>query len=192
VTKGKQWTIQQETQLKTLVEANASLGEIAAKLQKTPGAIILKGKRLGLNIDAKGYVKASVSMPRDLPSVEEANNFSNENLQKQIHDSLEEAPPKIPWARSINIDLNLFSNSHKKFSTCTTSTTHQNCNEAKPQPDTAQPISNQKISKNKKTSCASNRKPNHTKTPQPHKTKHRYTSIILERNNYNSELSYGC
>jgi tetrahydromethanopterin S-methyltransferase subunit G len=72
VTKGKQWTIQQETELKTLVEANTRLEEIATKLQKTPGAIILKGKRLGLNIDAKGYVKTSVPMPRDLPSVEEA------------------------------------------------------------------------------------------------------------------------
>jgi hypothetical protein len=71
MTKGKQWTPQEEAELKSLVEANARIDEIAAKLQKTPGAIFLKSKRLGIELQAKGYVNSSISIPRELPSVEE-------------------------------------------------------------------------------------------------------------------------
>ena len=70
--KGKQWTTQEEAELKTLVEANAKVDEIAAKLQKSPGAIILKCQRLGLKLQSKGYVDSAVPIPRELPSVEEA------------------------------------------------------------------------------------------------------------------------
>ncbi len=69
---GKKWTAEQEAELKALVEANASVTEIAAKFQKTPGAIIVKCQRLGLQLEAKGYVKSSICLPRELPSVEEA------------------------------------------------------------------------------------------------------------------------
>ena len=69
---GKKWTAQQETELKTLVEQNKSLEEIAAKLQKTPGALIVKSQRLGLPLKASGYVQTAVPLPRELPSVEEA------------------------------------------------------------------------------------------------------------------------
>ena len=69
---GKKWTAQQESELKTLVEANAEIEEIAAKLQKTPGAIIVKCQRLGLPLKAKGYAKSPIILPRELPSVEEA------------------------------------------------------------------------------------------------------------------------
>jgi hypothetical protein len=69
---GKKWTAQQEAELQALVQANAEIEEIAAKFQKTPGAIILKCQRLGLPLKAKGYVKSSISLPRELPSVEEA------------------------------------------------------------------------------------------------------------------------
>jgi hypothetical protein len=69
---GKKWTSAQETQLKTLVEAGASMDEVAAQLQKTPGAIIVKCQRLGLPLQAKGYVKTQIYLPRELPSVEEA------------------------------------------------------------------------------------------------------------------------
>ena len=54
------------------MEANAKVGEIAVKLQKSPGAIFLKCQRLGLKLQAKGYVNISVPIPRELPSVEEA------------------------------------------------------------------------------------------------------------------------
>jgi hypothetical protein len=69
---GKKWTAQQETELRTLVEANAELPEIAAKLQRSPGSVIVKCQRLGLQIRTKDYVKSSVYLPRELPSVEEA------------------------------------------------------------------------------------------------------------------------
>jgi hypothetical protein len=72
MTKGKQWTAQQEAQLKSLIEANTSLTEIAAALQKTSGAVIIKSQRLGLKLQNKGYINKSVPIPRELPSVEEA------------------------------------------------------------------------------------------------------------------------
>ncbi len=71
MTKGKQWTPQQETELKQLVEANTSLDEIAAKLQKTPAAIIIKCQRLDIKPQTKGYVDSSIPLPKQLPSVEE-------------------------------------------------------------------------------------------------------------------------
>ena len=72
MTKGKRWTIQEEAELKTLVEANTQVDDIAAKFGKQPGAIFIKCQRLGLKLQAKGYVNTSVSIPRELPSVEEA------------------------------------------------------------------------------------------------------------------------
>jgi hypothetical protein len=71
MTKGKQWTPQEETELKSLVEANVKINEIAAKLHKTPGAIFLKSKRIGIELQAKGYVNTSIPIPRELPSIEE-------------------------------------------------------------------------------------------------------------------------
>ena len=72
MTNRKRWTIQEETELKTLVEGNATVEEIAGKLQKTPGAVIVKCQRLGLQIQAEGYVNTSIAIPRELLSVEEA------------------------------------------------------------------------------------------------------------------------
>ena len=69
---GKKWTAEQEAELKALVEANGSVEDIAAKFQKTPGAIIVKCQRLGLPLKATGYVKSPINLPRELPSVEEA------------------------------------------------------------------------------------------------------------------------
>jgi len=69
--KGKQWSLQQETELTALVEANKNLREIACKLQKTPGAIIVKCQRLGLKVETKGLISKSVLMPKALPSPEE-------------------------------------------------------------------------------------------------------------------------
>jgi len=72
MTKGKRWTVQQEAELKKLVEANAKVDDIAAKFGKKPGAIFIKCQRLGLKLQSKGYVNTSVSIPRELLSVEEA------------------------------------------------------------------------------------------------------------------------
>jgi hypothetical protein len=69
---GKIWTAQQEAELKTLVEADSNVDEIAAKLQKTPKAIITKAQRLGLQLQAEGYVNNSIVIPKELLSVEEA------------------------------------------------------------------------------------------------------------------------
>jgi hypothetical protein len=69
---GRRWTPEEDTQLRTLVEANADIEEIAAKLQRTPGSVITKCERLGLKIRADDYVKSQVHLPRELPSVEEA------------------------------------------------------------------------------------------------------------------------
>ena len=71
MTKGKQWSAQEEAELKSLVEANTRINEIAEKLKKTPGAIFLKCKRLGIELKAKGYANTSIPIPRELPSVEE-------------------------------------------------------------------------------------------------------------------------
>ena len=69
---GKIWTAQEETQLKALAEANTNVDEIAAKLQKTPKAVITKCQRLGLRLQTEGYVNTSIPIPRELPSVEDA------------------------------------------------------------------------------------------------------------------------
>ena len=68
----KRWTIQEETELKTLVDGNVNVDEIAAKLQKTPGSVIVKCQRLGLELQTQGYLCASIPLPRELPSVEES------------------------------------------------------------------------------------------------------------------------
>lgn len=70
--KGKHWSPQEEIELKTLIEVNTHVEEISAKIGKTPGAIIIKCQRLGLRLQSKGYLESSVSIPRELPSVEES------------------------------------------------------------------------------------------------------------------------
>jgi hypothetical protein len=72
MTKGKRWTVEEEAELKSLVEANTHVEAIAARFGKKPGAMFIKCQRLGLELQSKGYVNTSVSLPRDLPSVEEA------------------------------------------------------------------------------------------------------------------------
>jgi hypothetical protein len=54
------------------MEANASIDEISGKLQKTPGAVIVKCERLGLRVRTEGFVNTSIHIPRELPSIEEA------------------------------------------------------------------------------------------------------------------------
>ena len=67
MTKGKQWSPQQETELKNLVEANKNLQEIAEITQKTPGAIILKCQRLGLRVQPKATLTQQSPYPTTFP-----------------------------------------------------------------------------------------------------------------------------
>ncbi len=69
---GKVWTAQEEVELKALVDANSNVDAIAAKLNKTPKAVITKCQRLGLRLQTEGYLNTSISIPKELPSVEEA------------------------------------------------------------------------------------------------------------------------
>jgi len=69
---GKIWVAQEEAELKALVEANLNVIDIAAKLKKTPKAVITKCERLGLQLQTEGYVNTSIPIPRELPSIEEA------------------------------------------------------------------------------------------------------------------------
>lgn len=69
---GKTWTAQEEAELNALVEANFSVIDIAAKLNKTPKAVISKCERLGLQLETEGCLNTSIAIPRELPSIEEA------------------------------------------------------------------------------------------------------------------------
>lgn len=70
VTKGKPWTINEETELKALVEAKTPIGIVSEKLGRKPAAILVKCKRLGLT-NYRSITNTSVSLPKELPSIEE-------------------------------------------------------------------------------------------------------------------------
>ena len=71
MTNRRRWNIEEVAELKALVEGNATVEVIASKLQKTPGAVIVKCQRLGLQVQTEGYVSTSITIPRELPSIEE-------------------------------------------------------------------------------------------------------------------------
>lgn len=71
MTRGKQWPLQQETELKNLVEANKTIREIAQIMQKNPNAILIKCQRLGLKVQTKGFITKSIPLPRQLASPEQ-------------------------------------------------------------------------------------------------------------------------
>jgi hypothetical protein len=71
MTKGKPWTMEEEVALKELVDANTPLDAICVKLGRKPDAVYVKCLRLG--ITEKTYNRPSnVSLPKELPSVEDA------------------------------------------------------------------------------------------------------------------------
>ena len=67
---GKVWTSEQEAELRALVEQKSDVDLIAVKLGKTPKAVINKCQRMGIALASSGYVTTSVSIPKELPSVE--------------------------------------------------------------------------------------------------------------------------
>ena len=72
--KGKPWSSEEEQQLRDLINAKTSVDVIAVKLGRQPDAIVMKCKRLKLEVVVgKGYTTTtSIAMPKELPSVEEA------------------------------------------------------------------------------------------------------------------------
>jgi hypothetical protein len=60
---GKVWTAQEEAELKTLIEAYSNVDEIAAKLKRTPKAVIIKSQRLGLR--ATSHIGMISEKPRN-------------------------------------------------------------------------------------------------------------------------------
>jgi len=76
MTKGKPWTIEEENQLRNLIEKGLNAHEIAAILGKAPPAIYEKAKRLGLKVvispRTRKITTIDLVLPNDLPSVEEA------------------------------------------------------------------------------------------------------------------------
>jgi len=51
---GKHWTAKEEVDLKALVDAKFNVNEIAAKIKKTPKAIMIKAQRLDLQLQTEG------------------------------------------------------------------------------------------------------------------------------------------
>ncbi|MCL5878167.1 MAG: hypothetical protein M1540_10195 [Candidatus Bathyarchaeota archaeon] len=70
MTKGTPWTVEEELQLKKLVQAKTPLSAIAATLGRTAQATLVKCQRLGL--EPLGHeTTLTLPLPAELPSVEE-------------------------------------------------------------------------------------------------------------------------
>lgn len=76
MTRGKPWTQAEEKELRELVKARVNVGVIAEKLGKSIDAVTKKCERLGLVVVEDSCRIASttscLSLPKELPSVEEA------------------------------------------------------------------------------------------------------------------------
>jgi len=72
--KGMPWTHEEVKLLLKLVAEGKPLGMIAAALGKSEDAVYHKCKRLGLKVKEEGAMDetASIKLPQDLPSLEEA------------------------------------------------------------------------------------------------------------------------
>jgi hypothetical protein len=68
--RGTPWTIEEEVQLRKLVEANKSVDAIASALGRTSQAILVKCQRIGL-VPSGHVTTAALPLPAELPSVEE-------------------------------------------------------------------------------------------------------------------------
>jgi hypothetical protein len=70
MTKGIPWTVEEEIQLKNLLEAKTSMDVIASTLKKSRTAILLKCQRLGL-APSDQVTNNALALPPELPSVED-------------------------------------------------------------------------------------------------------------------------
>ena len=70
MTKGTPWTIEEEIQLKKLMQAKTPISAVAATLGRTAQAVLVKCQRLGL--EPTGHeTTLTLPLPAELPSVEE-------------------------------------------------------------------------------------------------------------------------
>lgn len=67
--RGKQWTAEEERQLRDLVAAKKSIGVIAEALGKSNESVRLKMMRLGLVVDEQANFQCSTSTKLELPEV---------------------------------------------------------------------------------------------------------------------------
>jgi hypothetical protein len=75
--RGKPWTVEEERQLRQMLEANKSVRVIAKALGKTRDCVRMKIVRLGLEVvvhpeKSERTTTTELILPEDLPSVEEA------------------------------------------------------------------------------------------------------------------------
>jgi hypothetical protein len=68
MTRGKLWTVDEERELRQMVEAGCNAYENSAKLKRAPNAIYEKAKRLGLNViisaKKRKIITTNLSMPK--------------------------------------------------------------------------------------------------------------------------------
>ncbi len=76
--KGQPWTVQEEKQLREMVQAKRKLNEIATFFGKSPESVKKKMNRLNLEVVVLQIPKTTTS--NDLPSVEEALQKLNDAL----------------------------------------------------------------------------------------------------------------
>jgi len=76
--KGKPWTVDEEKQLREMVQASKRISEIAAFFGKSQGSIKKKMKRLGLEVVVLQIQRTTTS--KDLPSIED--------VLKMLHEAL--------------------------------------------------------------------------------------------------------
>ena len=77
MTKGKPWSVEEEKQLKQMLQADKSVRVIAKAMGKTRDCIRKKIARLGLEVvvhveKSGGTTTSPLALPEELPSVEEA------------------------------------------------------------------------------------------------------------------------
>jgi len=76
--RGKQWTIEEEKQLRELVDSGANLNVVASKMGRSRAAIKMKMHRLGLEVvvqeptDLRTTTTSTVVLPEELVSAEDA------------------------------------------------------------------------------------------------------------------------
>ena len=85
--KGKPWTVEEEKQLRQMVEARNSVRVIARTLGKTRDGVRMKIARLGLEVvvqlkkSERTTTTSEFASPKDLPSIEEALKTLNTALE---------------------------------------------------------------------------------------------------------------
>jgi len=95
--KGKPWTVEEEKQLRQMVEARNSVRVIARTLGKTRDGVRMKIARLGLEVvvqpkkSERTTTTSEFASPKDLPSIEEALKTLNTALERLKTPGLEQS-----------------------------------------------------------------------------------------------------